>query len=64
MESFVRAQVGYYESMTKQESQALITCLEAEAEEYAMQLGLDEKRKTLRARAKALRDTRRQSRGA
>jgi hypothetical protein len=49
-------QVGYYEDTIKQELQALITCLEAEAEEYAMQLGLDEKRKSLRARAKARRE--------
>jgi hypothetical protein len=64
MKNFVRVQIGHYESMIKQELQQLITCLEAEAEEYAMQLGLDEKRKSLRARAKALRDTRMQSGGA
>jgi hypothetical protein len=64
MEDFARVQVGYYDSMIKQELQALITCLEAEAEAYAMQLGLDEMRKSLRARAKALRDTRMQSGGA
>jgi hypothetical protein len=64
IENFVRVQVGYYESMIKQELEALITCLEAEAEEYAMQLGLDEMRKSLRARAKARRDTRKQSGGA
>ena len=56
MEKFLRVQVGYYEDMIKQELQALITCLEEEAEEYAMQLGLDEKRKSLRARAKARRE--------
>jgi hypothetical protein len=64
MEKFLRVQVGYYDDMIKQELQALITCLEAEAEEYAMQLGLDEKRKSLRARAKARRDTRKESGGA
>ena len=64
MDKFLRVQVGYYEDMIKQELQALITCLEAEAEEYAMQLGLDEKRKSLRARARARRDTRMQSGGA
>jgi hypothetical protein len=64
MKNFVRVQIGYYDDMIKQELQALITCLEAEAEEYAMQLGLDERRKSLRARAKALRDTRMQSGGA
>ena len=56
MEKFLRVQVGYYEDMIKQELQALITCLEAEAEEYAMQLGLDEMRKSLRTRAKARRE--------
>jgi hypothetical protein len=61
---FLRQQVGYYEDMIVQDLQALIICLEAEAEEYAMQLGLDEKRKWLRARAKARRDTRKQSGGA
>jgi hypothetical protein len=64
MMDFVRVQVDHYDSMIKQELEGLITCLEAEAEEYAMQLGLDEKRKSLRARAKALRDTRMQSGGA
>jgi hypothetical protein len=56
MEKFLRVQADYYEDMIKQELQALITCLEAEAEGYAMQLGLDEKRKSLRARAKARRE--------
>ena len=64
MDKFLHVQVGYYDDMIKQELQALITCLEAEAEAYAMQLGLDEKRKSLRARAKARRDTRKQSGGA
>ena len=44
MEHFLRQQIGYYDDMIKQELQALIICLEAEAEEYAMQLGLDEKK--------------------
>jgi hypothetical protein len=61
---FLRQQIGYYEDMIEQELHALIICLEAEAEEYAMQLGLDEKRMWLRARAKARRDTRKQSGGA
>ena len=47
MKKSPRVQVGYYEDMIKQELQALITCLEAETEEYAMQLGLDEMRKSL-----------------
>ena len=64
MENFLRVQVGYYESMIEPELQVLVTCLEAEEEGYAMQLGLDERRKSLRARAKALRDTRKQSGGA
>jgi hypothetical protein len=61
---FLRQQVGYYEDMIEQELQAFIICLEAEAEEYAMQLGLDERRMWLRARAEARRDTRKQSGGA
>jgi hypothetical protein len=64
MEYFLRQQVGYYDDMIKQELQALIICLEAEAEDYAMQLGLDERRKLLRAQAKARRDARKQSGGA
>jgi hypothetical protein len=61
MEHFLRQQIGYYDGMIKQDLQALIICLEAEAEEYAMQLGLDEKIKLLRAQAKARRDARKQS---
>ena len=52
MEHFLRQQIDYYDDMIKQELQALIICLEAEAEEYAMQLGLDEKIKLLRAQAR------------
>jgi hypothetical protein len=64
MKNFLRQWVDFYENMINQPLQALMTCLEAEAEEYAMQLGLDERRMWLRARAKALRDTRMQSGGA
>src|SRR5262245_59507340 len=56
MEYFLRQQVQHYDDMIKQQLRALITCLETEAEEYAMQLGLDEERKRLRARAKARRN--------
>lgn len=61
MKDFLREQVGYYEKMIKPPLDALILYLEAEAEEYATKLGLDEKRKWLRAQAKARRDARKQS---
>lgn len=55
IEKFLRVQIGFYEDMIKPELQVLITCLEAEAEGYATQLGLDERTKSLRARATARR---------
>jgi hypothetical protein len=58
---FLSDQIDFYELSVKAALDTLIRHLEAEAEEYAIQLGLDERTRWLRAQAKARRDAQKQS---